>query len=190
MRGGGKNRYYYADKAGLLFVAALGDRSFVVVERCDWSRMNMLYNKMVSRFSSGNRGEAWMRIELVKLRSESWRWKSFLKKKAAPHCSPGLLTMKIHFLNHVVNNLERLESLVVMNAGPSEQFNVLMRTSYGVTSRWLFKRLHETAKTTSSALTTVERPESEVHESAAPICFFSKRKCVEDSMGYLASYEV
>lgn len=67
--------------------------------------------------------------------SRSWRdcsrrFGSDVPKIFATHCSSEMSTLKCHFLDHLVSDLEILGSLSLMDEERFEHFNVLIKNSY------------------------------------------------------------
>lgn len=82
----------------------------------------------------GQKGGAWMEGEVVRLRSEIWRFKRFFEMTCAPHWSPSLSVLRLQFLNHLVEDSGSLGSLASMKMRRLDRFNVLIKSSSRVTS--------------------------------------------------------
>lgn len=95
---------YYAVDTVFPFVAPFLDKSPGFVERCDFTRMNVLYTKMVSKLPFDHNGAAWTAEEVASLLSNIWMFKTVVERSFGPHCSAGLFTMKYRHLNHVVES--------------------------------------------------------------------------------------
>lgn len=115
---------------------------------------------------------------------------SALETKSATHCSSGLFKLKFHLVNHLVDDLDRFQSLFSLNAGPFESFGVHIKKYYGMTFRWLFTITHDTVMNERSALSSLQRPRSNIHEIVVGASVLGKRKCVEDDGGHLVRDEV
>lgn len=59
---------HYAVDTVSLFAVAFIDKNLGSAERCSLTRMNSLYNGMLSRMLSILRGSVWVESELVRLR--------------------------------------------------------------------------------------------------------------------------
>lgn len=54
------------------------------------------------------------------------------------HCETGFYTLKFHFLDYLVENLESFGNLETLGASPYERFNVHIKRAYRITSqRWV-----------------------------------------------------
>lgn len=69
-----------------------------------------------------------------------------------PHCSFGLYTLKVHLLDHLIEDLERFGSIYFTEARPAEHFTVLIKQSYRTTSRRLSTRFQKALQNMSSAV--------------------------------------
>lgn len=56
---------------------------------------------------------------------------------------------------------------------------MLVKVSYRMKSRRSFTNFSETGENTRSAMNSLQRPTSEVHEGDSSASVFRKRKCVE-----------
>lgn len=93
----------------LPFDAAFNDRSLSSVERCSSPRSTVFYTTMVIKALSQQIEDAWMGDELVRLQSEISKLKGIFEQRSTPHCSPGALTIKFRFLNHLLDDLKLSE---------------------------------------------------------------------------------
>lgn len=121
----------------------------------------------------------------MKLRLETGKFKRVFEKKFAPHPSSGLFTLNFYLLDFLVDYLERLESLSLMDAGLLQQCTALVRRSYRITSRRLSTGMHEPVENMSSALDSLQRSRSKVHEGGSGPSVSKKRMCVEGSGDYV-----
>lgn len=108
-------------------VAAFTDINFGFVERCSLTQMTVLYNAIVNKMLFDPREDAWVHDELGRLQSKNLKFNCIVDKKVVLHCSSRLFTLKLHFADHFVDDLERFRNLSTMNAGPFERFTVLER---------------------------------------------------------------
>lgn len=126
-----------------------------------------------------------MEGEPVRFRSEIWKLKIVVGKTFAPYYSSGLFMLELLLLEHLADSLERFGSLLFMDAGPFEHFDVLMKKSCRIKSWRLSMRMHDTVEKTKSALDSMRRPEREVHGGVFGSFVSRNRKCVESGVGYL-----
>lgn len=100
---------HYSVDAEICFAAALTDRLFGFVERGNWTRMNVLYTKIVNKVLFGHKDGSWVEGEVVGLWSEICKFKECCSKKFEPHCSFHSSTLKFYLLDFLVDSLERFE---------------------------------------------------------------------------------
>lgn len=89
---------------------------------------------MVNVMALGQKDGTPKEAELVRLRSEIRGFKSAGEKKLEPHCSSDLLMLKHHFRDHLFDDLERPGSSSLLKAGHFENYGVLIKNSYRMTS--------------------------------------------------------
>lgn len=77
----------------------------------------------------------------------------------------GFILKKVHFLAHLLEDLERSGSISPAGAGPFEQFNVLLRQLYRMTSRRLPMEMRRTVQNRESGLCRVQGTEDGVERS-------------------------
>lgn len=77
---------------------------------------------------------------------EVQKLKAFVKKTFDAHCEVGLYTLKLHFLDHVVDDLERFGSMKLLNSSSFEIVNVHIKLAYRSTSQRQSSRLQETVR--------------------------------------------
>lgn len=53
----------------------------------------------------------------------------------AENCEPGLCTLKVYLLEHVIDDLERLRDIEVSNVTAFERFNVHIKQQYNTASQ-------------------------------------------------------
>lgn len=123
-----KRNYHDVDTV-LLFVASFIYRSPGFVEKGDFTRMNVVYSKRISKLLFDKIGEVWTAGELARFWSEISKIKTVAERTFRPHRSSGLLTLRFHLLDHVGDGLERFGSLSFTDAAPAEHFNVLIKQS-------------------------------------------------------------
>lgn len=100
-----EGRIYCAADAVTSVIAAFTDKSPDSEEKCNFTLANVPYTNIVNRELLDKR-HAWVKGELVKLRSEICECKRTIEKTLGPHCSSGLFAQNIHRLNHLVEDLE------------------------------------------------------------------------------------
>lgn len=83
---------YIAVDVVLPSAASFMARSLGFLERCDLTRMNVLYTGSVNKVLFEHKDSAWVEGEQVRLCLEIWKIKSVVEKTIAPHCSSGLFT--------------------------------------------------------------------------------------------------
>lgn len=69
--------------------------------------------------------------------------------------------VEFHLLVHLVENLGRFESLNFTDAAPFENFNVLIKQSYRMTSRRRSTKMKKTVESMSNALMKIKKSKRE-----------------------------
>lgn len=69
------------------------------------------------------------------VRSKIERGKHDFWREYASHCPFSLSTFKFLLLDHLVEYLEKFESLFFTDATPFEHFNLLIKQPYNISSR-------------------------------------------------------
>lgn len=118
---------YYVVGTLLLFVPGFTDRSHDFMQKCDLTRMNGLSTERGSKVLFDQSGGAWVEGELVRQGLNIRKVKSVVQKMSAPPCLSGLLTLKFHVLDHLLKDLKRSKSFLLMNARPFGRCSVLMK---------------------------------------------------------------
>lgn len=185
LRGMLEGKDYYAVDMVFPFVAAFIDRSLGFEEKCELTRMNVLYIEIINKVLVDHRDRRWREGELLRLRGEIREFKSVVEGAFASHCPSGLYTLKYHLLDHLVEDLERFGSISFMDAGPFEHFNVVIKQSYRMTSRRLTTRMDETVQRMGSAVDNVRRPRERRNVGGDGASVLKRQKCVEGGGGYL-----
>lgn len=70
---------------------------------------------------------------------------------------------EVHLLDQHLDNPEAFRSFSFFDAGPSEDFTVLIKKSYRMMSRWLSTRTYETVENKRTALESVQKTGGKVH---------------------------
>lgn len=153
-------RSYYAVDKVVLFVASFVDRSFGFVERCSWKRVNVFYAKKVKKLLFDHNGEAWAAEERAGLRLETLRLNTDLERLFTPHCLSGLYALSFYLSDHVVEDLERFESLSFTVAAPFEHYNLFSKQTWRTTSRRSLTRLYEMVDNMSRTVKGVRKNRS------------------------------
>lgn len=119
------------------FTAFFNDKSLHFEERCKLTRMSVQYIKILNKVLVDHSDEIWNKGELMTLRSEIEEVKRVAVRILASNCSTGLYSIKFHPWNHLMEELQELETIYFTDATPYEHFNVLTKHSYSVTFRHL-----------------------------------------------------
>lgn len=61
------------------------------------------------------------------------------------HCDRGVITLKCHLLDHLLDDLERFGTVLVLSASPYAHFNLTVKQSYASTCKSLHMRTKDTA---------------------------------------------
>lgn len=133
-----ERRNYYALGTVFPFVAKCADRSFGFVNRCDLTRVSMLYAETVNKMLLDYSGSAWVEDESWRLWLVDWKLKSTVEKVFGRYCSSGLFTLRVRLLNQLVDRLTRFRSLSFTDAGPFRHSSTVIKKYYSMTfwQRW------------------------------------------------------
>lgn len=135
-----KERTHYVVDTVFPFVTAFTYRSFGFVERCELTRMKCFHSEMCNEALFNHESGFQVKDEVVRLRTEISQFK-IGEKMCATHCSFDLLTLRFHFLNSLLGDLERIVSLPSTSAARFEHFSVLIKQTYNMKSWRLLTRL-------------------------------------------------
>lgn len=83
------------------------------------TNLNVLYTSMFTKVLFDRSGMTRKAGELPSLRSEILKFKTTVERKFVLPSSPGLFTLERHHLNHVLEDLERTESMQFTDVAPS-----------------------------------------------------------------------
>lgn len=126
-----EGRISYVDGTVFSVVPASTDKCLGFVERADLIRKNVLYTGTVKEALFSQRDDGWVKREMRRLQSGTWESKSAVENTSAPYFSSDLLTLKLHFLERLVDDPMKFRSLYFMDARPFEHFNRLVERSKG-----------------------------------------------------------
>lgn len=124
------------------FIAAYIDRCYGEIEQCPTTRVSSLYSTIL--FTLARKGDrcGWTPDDLSLLRTHIHRFKHIFVDLFARYQPSGMGTLKFHLLDHLVDDIKRLGSISVMDAGPFEYSHTLFKQQYRGTS----KRRHSAMK--------------------------------------------
>lgn len=112
--------------------------------------MNFLLTKKVGKAHSNQKGETWVNVELLRLRSEIYKLRNSAEKPVAPHFSSDLVMLKLRPLNHVLNSSEKVRSFLHTGAAPLDHSDIHIRRYSKMISRRFVTRMHEIENNLSS----------------------------------------
>lgn len=162
-RGIMEGKTYNAVDTLVPFVASVIDSNSGSAERCDLTGMNLFYTDIISKLLCNHSKVVWMAVELASLQSEILKIEHVIESTVEPHCSSGLLSLKLHLLDSVLGDLERSGSSSFKGAVPLKHFSMLICQFYRMKDRLYSTRLFQTVHNLSTALDSMKRGKSEVH---------------------------
>lgn len=80
-----------------------------------------------------------------------------------PRRSSGLFPLKFHFLDHLLDDLERAERFLFMDVGQSEHLHGFVESFCRGAAQRLLTKNYETVRDMSGALDSAQRPETKIH---------------------------
>lgn len=98
--------------------APFTDSTLTFKGRCELSRLKVQYRYLVNKVQIDKREKAWLDGELMLLRSEIEEFKPVVERVFVSHCPFRLRAVKFHLLNHLVEDLKRLEIISFTEARP------------------------------------------------------------------------
>lgn len=178
-----KGRTYHAADTVSPLLVSLIHRSLGSVRRYYLTRRNVFYTKVVSRLLFDHNRAAWTAGELAGLRLEILSFETTAAKTFAPNCTSGLLTLKVHLLDHTLEALTSFRCFSSTDLAPFEHPSVLIKQSYRTKSRRYSTKLYETAHNVSRAQKRVRAGESQVHGSVVGASLLQRRKRAKGGEG-------
>lgn len=139
------------------FTASHAENSCGFEEQCKRPGMVVQYSSIFGKVLVDFRDESWVDGKLVALRFGFGEFLGTFERLLALPCPFGSHTLEFHVLDRLVEDLERFESIPTTDARPFEHFSVLIKQSYGTTSRRLSTQLHETVQDMSSTARGVQK---------------------------------
>lgn len=164
VRGMMEKRQFYTAGAKFWSVMALNDRSLGFMEKRDLTRVKVLKTEVVNKVLLNHTPGARVKEELIRLRSKTRKFKSAFEKAFGLHCSSDLSRLGLHFLDQLLDELEKLGGLSSMDERPIKSFNELIKNSCKMTSCLLATKLHEIVENIINALDGMQRYERAVSD--------------------------
>ena len=121
------------------FIGAFLDRICGETDSCQVTTVFTLYSDIVMISARRNMPEGWKKDELESLREKIKMFKKRAVEVFKTYQSSEMGTLKFHLLDHLVDDLERVESYTVLDAGLYEYTHVFSKRAYRRTSK---KRSH------------------------------------------------
>lgn len=178
-----KERAYCATDAVVPVFAAFIDENPGFMKKSDLILMTVVYTEMENRVLFDHGDKAQVQDALGRLRPETRKFKSVVGNAFVPHHKFGFLTLQALILDLLVEDLGRIGSLSSTDAGPSENFDVLIKHSCRMESQRRSTRMNKTVYGTTSAPDKVQKPESEIQRDVLGASVLWKGKYVEGSRG-------
>lgn len=129
--------------------AALIDRAVGVMQSAPITRVHTMYAKLKNTLRPSDAGGASLDV-LVDKTSDTQKFKDMLKSIFDEHCISGLYMMKLHLLDHILEDLEEFGSLVVLNSSLFERSNINIKSSNQATAEQQHGGLRETVEIINS----------------------------------------
>lgn len=107
------------------------------------------------------------------------------KKVFGPYVEKGMYTLKFHLLDHLVPDLKRYGSLDVLDGGPYEYFNTVVKLHYRLTSKRKSSALEETVQRMSTNLLASETDRKEVKDLFYSVTKEGESDGIESRQQYL-----
>jgi len=116
------------------------------------SRTYMSNTEIVNQLLSNNYSTGCSTRKMEELMVSIHTFKSAVWRLFGPHCENGLNTLKFHLLDHLVDELARFGTVLVLSASPYEHFNLIVKQSYASTSKRLQTRTSDTVRNSYTSL--------------------------------------
>lgn len=100
------------------FVLGYKDSWFCFQEHAPLTHIHLLYTYMIIRLTLDNYSRGWSTDDADALRSKVWGFTTSFWGLLGPHCDNGLNTFKFHLLDHLVDDLDRFDTVSVLSAFP------------------------------------------------------------------------
>ena len=141
-----EGKYYKLLDSFFPFVYAYVDYWLGFSETAPLSSLHTLYTDIILSIRTENFNRCWTAQDLSNLKSSISHFKKMASYIFSPHCSRGFITLKMHLLDHLVDDLERFGSFGVLSASPFEHYNSSIKKAYSATSKRLLTRTADTIK--------------------------------------------
>lgn len=154
-----KENYHYTAGTVLPFMALLTERSIGFETSCDLVRLNVCYTDILNSMLADQDEVPSEERELSRLRSGIGVFNHAVQRLSASRCTSEMYTLKLHTLDHPLENLEEFESTSFTNAASFEHLTCFLSSH---TERCLdgcqrdFKRLCTYWKTGCTELEKLE----------------------------------
>lgn len=106
-----------------------------------------------------------------------------MEKTLAAQYTSGLFPPKFHVLRYFLDDSQRFECFSLIDTGPFEPSNVLIKKYYRIMTPRFWTRTHETAENTSSALNKVQRPGNGIREDDVSSFLLNKNISARRAVG-------
>lgn len=107
----------------------------------------------------------------------------------APHSTSGKYSLLYSLLHHLVHGIKRFENTSSTEAALFEDFNVLAKQSFSMTSQGLSTRMQETVHSMQNAMCRVRGAENEVARSGCGAASSRKRQRLRKKEDYFVPNE-
>lgn len=109
-------------------------------------KRHVQYTELITRMMSDNYSNVWYRKDLDDLQHSVSFFKKAVWALFGTNCDYGTNILKFHLLDHLVNELERFETIHALDASPYDHYNFMVKQVYLSTSNQLQTTTHETVR--------------------------------------------
>lgn len=128
------------------FVAALIDRSTKHEKTAPMTRVRTWYSEIVFGVTGYMENRVWTEEELVSLERTIKEFKKMLLETIDEHYNFCQYTLKYYLLDHMVDHIQKFETLSVLGSSAYDHFNVLIKQSTRRSLQRRQSRMMETVK--------------------------------------------
>lgn len=160
-----KGKCHYAINRTVPFVASFSDRNVGFDVNRDLTGKNFQCIDVTNKLLVNHRQMLRVERKHLRLWFEFEELKRAVRRVASRNCMSGLYTLKLHLVDHLVEDSERLGNMSLTGAKHFEHIGVLSSQSIGMTSRRLLMSMEDTVQSIEKAVSIVRKTENGVHKS-------------------------
>ena len=138
------------------FIAAFIDRATGLEDTAMLTHVHATYSLLMNTLS-GKQNGSFTDPEIEEIDEMVKNFKRDVVTLFEPHCDSGLFTLKFHLLDHLCTDLRCFGTLAMLDAGPYEHFNHIIKMAYRKTSMRIKTRMDETVDRLEPALKQLRR---------------------------------